>query len=156
MNCNTTHYRANSSSVPGDPTLGSISTMRRSGCGSRFSRFQSHLGSISTSESVRFRYLFFDGFNPTLVRLAQVCPLLPRKLQNCFNPTLVRLARLSNFRAPTRIQRFNPTLVRLARWAAAAFSAGRSRFNPTLVRLAPWSGRRMSFRPSVSIPPWFD
>ena len=76
------------------------------------------------------------GFNPTLVRLAPIVPLLVEHPTSRFNPTLVRLAHSGRAIHAIAAASFNPTLVRLAQEIREDMDMAVGCFNPTLVRLA--------------------
>ena len=64
MNCNTTHYRANSSSVPGDPTR-EIATSLQIETGGTFQR-EALLAALATSIDSNARILATGGAVPVL------------------------------------------------------------------------------------------
>ena len=61
MNCNTTHYRANSSSVPGDPTAGLRAVLEQGGFGAFTDTFED-LHGLTQLPGIAVQRLMADGY----------------------------------------------------------------------------------------------
>ena len=101
-----------------------------------YAQFQSHNGAIAAWEGDSPAEIAKSRFNPTMVRLLQVCHQTYHGLRTGFNPTMVRLL-------PENIETIERNYaVSIPQWCDCCDSEGNSKaasrsFNPTMVRLLP-------------------